>query len=749
MTIINISKTLKQSKPIEVSIKKLFSLLQLELDEDEKLGGNYYEFFDAKITPLKLYFDFEELVKKSDTNDEDEEKYYLKILNGLLKVFINTNENDWAITSDCRDYKDEYKLSFHFVCIKYKTNIKMFSEFINNFMKYVDFLPKIDCAVYRNGLSKWRTPYSQKDGDFKSLNLPKNYDDKKTFHNHIIQYTENLVELDYITEIISEIYTIKEKIPTIDMLSSIINENNFTIVSEKNEETVSFINVKGVCPFANKNHTNNNLLIIVNKKTITLKCHSTDCKNCFKILYNKKIEISYEKKDFCKKKFNSFSIPKDEKNNYEVVKDYFEFHYQYFRDSNSYQRIDYDYIMKYGYYKTKLVTICEKGLKDLKYKVENSGKMTYESFIEKYSEDYKRKEYLKMIFAPSSLKNRDFLARMNDKKYNLFKGFEYEKIECDLTDEDIENFELIKKYHLDFICGGDEKILNYLYSYVSQIIQDPDYLTHIILVLYSKEQGVGKSNFTKFISSIIGTDLCDFASLEQIIEKHSNSHVGKLLNVMEEVESNKLYKALNKIKDYSQRDEGLHNEKNKSITSINTYVRYIMCTNNVLPIEPDDRRYFVVNPIKCDDKELVMRVDELMKDEKMIFLFGNYFENYSINFKNRSDWNTNRPLSASYKSMIKYDSVYELLKNIYFKEIEYTQSFQKHGEILTISKKHFFELYKSETEKFSYLKTKFFEVLKSYDIIVLRKSKGFCCEINLKKISILLKEDFENHWNIV
>ena len=739
---IGISKTLKQSHPTEITINKLFVLLQNSFDEDERTGGNYYEFFNAREKYVKIYFDFEHEIDNNEHTLSNNNNYYDVIFDGLLKIFINTEVDDWATTTDSREYKNGYKMSYHFVCTKYKTTINELSDFVNDYIKYVDFLPKTDCAVYRKGLCKWRTPYSQKDGDNKSLNLPLNFDNKKTFHKHIIQYTENLIILDLKTEILSTVFKTIEKVEPKKMVEKIISDNNFIIVSRKTEKYTELINCKGYCPFANKNHTNNNLFIVVNKKSITLKCHSEQCKNCFKVLYNKKIDINYEAVDFCRDEFNAIKILGEESNNYENCKNYFEFHYQYYRDSDSFLRLDYKYNIKYDYYTSRLVDIKKEGLRDLKYK---EGE-TFKPFLEKYMNDYTRKEYLNTIFAPSSLSHREFVEFKNNKKYNLFKGFSYESIDAEITEDDMLDFEELKNYHLKYMCDDNIDILNYLYSYLAQIIQQPNYLTHIILVLYSKEQGTGKSNFTKFISKIIGASLSEFVSIDEIIEKHSNSHVGKLLNTIEEVESSKLYTALNKIKDYSQREEANYNAKNKAIVSLDTFVRYIMCSNNALPIEPDDRRYFVINPKKCSCTDTIKKIDNLYDSSKMIYLFGNFLENYKINYNTRDDWDKQRPLTPVYYSMIKYDSVFEFLKSIFHHETDGDYYFEVEDDILTIDRKDLFDLYKRESNGKCFGKTNFYNKLLEHGITIERKNKKYSCILYLKKISKLIKTDFQNNW---
>ena len=90
------------------------------------------------------------------------------------------------------------------------------------------------------------------------------------------------------------------------------------------------------------------------------------------------------------------------------------------------------------------------------------------------------------------------------------------------------------------------------------------------MVLYSSEEGTGKSSFFKFISKVIGEGYCYFGNVDAIFDKHSSSFVGKLINVLEEVERNKHSEKLKELSASSRRN---YNPKGQKDFQVNNFVR--------------------------------------------------------------------------------------------------------------------------------------------------------------------------------
>lgn len=181
------------------------------------------------------------------------------------------------------------------------------------------------------------------------------------------------------------------------------------------------------------------------------------------------------------------------------------------------------------------------------------------------------------------------------------------------------------------------------------------------------QRNTGKSNLTRFLSEVIGNSLSFFGSLKQITETHTNAHLGKLLNVIEEVDNFSTRQYENIIKDYSQRSYAALNQKNKDIIQIKTFVRYIFTTNhyNGVYFDNEDRRYVVYTFQKIHDKKYIDEMQDIMNDNYVKYLFGLYLENYQVKYKNPNDWYLNRFKSEDYYNMMSEDPLKNFLKQIY------------------------------------------------------------------------------------
>jgi len=224
------------------------------------------------------------------------------------------------------------------------------------------------------------------------------------------------------------------------------------------------------------------------------------------------------------------------------------------------------------------------------------------------------------------------------------------------------------------------KIDNKLVKFTTEILEENDYYgfnldgNHLFIQGdFIVSSNTGKSNFTRFISEVIGNPLSFFGSLKQITETHTNAHLGKLLNIIEEVDNYSTRQYENIIKDYSQRLIAALNQKNKDIIQIKTFIRYIFTSNhfNGVFFDSEDRRYCVYTFDKISDKKYVDKIQSILKDNYIKYLFGKYLENYKITYHNPNDWNQNRTKTSDYYNMMVEDSLKNFLKEIYANETYY------------------------------------------------------------------------------
>ena len=442
-----------------------------------------------------------------------------------------------------------------------------------------------------------------------------------------------------------------------------IVKSKFTLLGgDKEEDGVRLFDIKE--HECGESHANNHnyLIHVLSTNEIYVKCHSEKCSTFRKLLFKprsptRNFDINY---------LNNIPLVEGEESNYRQTRNYFERFFIFIRDTNSFYRLDYEYDRKYDVHEQKLATAIIEGYKnDMYYSVLEEGEVKQKLFYDNYKKDSHKSAYQAIYFSPYGNNQTD----MNKKKYNLFKGYNYNFV---LTESEKESID--EKHHRDhqwfldhikkYICKDDQTTFEFLMQFLANIIQDPTNIPQIIMVLFSNTHGTGKSGFTKFYSNVIGTDLSYFGSIDQITEKHTNAHVGKLINIIEEVNRGVTRSKHSILKDFSQRSSAICNEKNKPQYSIKTYARYFMTTNDTdgVYFDNEDRRYCVYTFDKVYNKRHVDKLQEVLESKYAIYLFGKYLEQYEVIYKRPNDWIEARPLSQDYYNMMTKESSSEFVK---------------------------------------------------------------------------------------
>lgn len=731
--------TLKTNQETLLSYSELYKKLKKNYNVKDKKGLTCFELYNANEIKIKPHIDYEEYIEKNKYSSVLSDEIQEQILEILSDIFESDLE-EWAISKDCRltikDKKECYKISFHFILVNKKVKNSLLRQFIKE--KLYKFEEKgldkgIDLKVYRDGYNKFRCPMTKKDQiDEGSLLIPINYKELELFNSHLITYTTNCDDIELVVskipdnkrEIMGSEYTQNEK----EILSEIYNiiNNEHTVISEKQKEESMLYDIGEKLCGIDHNSNHNYLIHNINTNILKARCHSDKCEDFEQIVYKPKPPT----RNFDENYLNNIPIPINSVNNYTLVKQYFEYFIIFMRDTNSFYRIDYIYDNKHKIWERDLKPIKIEGYTDDLYYIERENNEDIpKSFIKKYKRDMNKKSYFNIQFLPFG-KDTD---KQNHKYYNLFDGFNYNYV-LDFTERNniIEekkiDLNFLLEHILKYICGNNEKSFDYLMQYFANIIQNPTFVPQIILIFYSKINGTGKSGLTKFLANVIGQSLSFFGSLHQIVDTHTHAHVGKLLNVIEEVDKQITRKYKNELKDYSQRNVAIYNEKNKPQCRIKTYIRYILTTNfhDGVYFDSEDRRYVVYNFEKLDDMKYINKLIDIMNDKFIIYLFGEYLRNYDINMKKVTQWIKKRVLTEEYFSMRCEDSVDEFLKDFVKLECievdsldtnEYRIS-DENNNIVFIKKNVFFkklykEYNKDNNNGFSKGKNKFYASLKS------------------------------------
>lgn len=778
---INIVESLLGSKKI-IHIKDLEETIRENFDIGTKTGLVRYEYFDLLKQNFKIYFDIEKYIEPTEEKAFNLEEYQGRITEKLNKIF-NTDDKEWAISQDHRPVRikdkvtkqkvSKFKISFHFIATNLYTNGKEFIPLIRDSIK--PYLSKsgidIDSSVYSEGLQKFRIVFCKKDKDVLSLLKPITYPDN--FSKHIIQYLDGCEELD---------------VKNLNMDCINVNLMNTDIDSDKNDKIKKeyqkigkvkktrngcVYDVKCICPFVEREHTNNHCYIIIQNGNKFLKCFAEGCKGKVKVLFKK---LDTQSANFSKKTFKAIDIDEEKKTDYYRKRDYFEKYYLFFCDDGVLFRIDSEE-KEYGSKKEKytlssLKNVKATGLADLSYYyykkegdkvVKKKGK-----FIKKYiGDDEDKTEYYNVIFKAYG---------KNEGKYNLFNGFDYTRILNEnetITDEDIALFNFFKHYLLKYVFRDNKEEYDYFMKHMASIINTPNIKNHLIYYFYSKETGTGKSSLTKFLSKVIGEKYSYFGSIGNVFGEHSNSAVGKFLNILDEADYKDTRQFCEKLKDYSQSETRRYNPKGLTETQLDNLVRIIMTGNGNIYVPTNDRRIVVAWFLKIKDKAIKEKIKEFYENKKMVYLFGQHLEEITNNYNDVFDWAENRPINEAYKKMKYSDSVSGFLRHLYYGTISVGSKYKTYKALRYITKKlkqnttnhlkntlhlkfpkegDLYDLYKSYVEanlggKYSH--SNFKEKLSEYEEckIVVSYRNGQSIILNLEKICEIFKlGEFKNNY---
>ena len=749
----------------DINIDDLEILLKDKYDEEDKEGLSYYEFFDMKTKEFKPHFDIEKLIEYNDRGKFDESQFLTPIYKVLNDLF-DTDTFDWAMSEDNRKYrlkndnKVYFKISYHLTLWNKKTNyetIKEYSVYINKKLKLHDI--KIDTSIYRNGLTKFRMPYCKKDYDKWSVLKPKTY--PNDFKKHIVQLIDGC--LDYL-----QIKKEKIEIMKMNILLSMTKKdvmNQYKMIGDKKPFGNGFVyNVEtNTCPFLKEKHNRNHNFIIENEYGVYLKCHSDKCKGRTICLYNENSKDN--DRAFRVETFRDIKVANG-KSDYNVKRKYFEKFFLPLCSSNSILKIDY----KCKYFKNSNKSYIDKSIviiKDLKgyahlktnlmlKNKKGEDELVRTSFVKTYLEDEFRNSYQDTTFDPSY----DINNLYNDRYYNLFNGFGYEKIlnnNDEITTQDLSNFETYLSYLKEALCNKDDKTYDFLIQHLASIVQTPRDKNHIILVFYSKKGGTGKSMNIKFFCEVMGMNYSYFGTMKQITERFTTAQNGKLINVIEEIDTKNFDEHYRELKKKSQEDTTTTEGKYQPEKSTEAFVRFMLALNDIFKIS-DDRRivYFDCRKIKGLDTN---NIEKLVKDKKIIYLFGEYLMNTKLKYNSISKWEKNRPITPATKLFSRKDSVEEFFINLYLCEEEYFTEYilqtikdTLKEDTFLIKRLKLFGFYERFCEKFSIRSRKknsfYSEIETIHHFITTKRVKGFdCYEINLQDINkkFKIQEEFKNN----
>ena len=281
------------------------------------------------------------------------------------------------------------------------------------------------------------------------------------------------------------------------------------------------------------------------------------------------------------------------------------------------------------------------------------GKM--DKFLPQWLADVNRKCFDSLDFIPY---NKDLKEDPTPKNiYNKFIPFKRNKIDGDIEIPDMFNDYLNKGYK-------DPTKIEYLIKYLSHLIQKPEELPEVIIVLRGLE-GAGKDSLIKLISALIGK--CYVYSTEDtdpIFGNFNASISGKLIVQLNEMEQKKFIPIQEGLKDFATREYNNINQKYQTERTETNSVRQILVSNHFDPVMPSatDRRYIILCLMDklVNDKEFWDKFYTWIKNDDEMDKLYTYLLNYDI-----SNWKPKERLITTELRTAQWNNIQPYLKYLY------------------------------------------------------------------------------------
>lgn len=200
----------------------------------------------------------------------------------------------------------------------------------------------------------------------------------------------------------------------------------------------------------------------------------------------------------------------------------------------------------------------------------------------------KRRQFHGIIFNPETLEHKNG-------RYNIWKGFAVQPKQGDCI--------LFKKHVRDVICGGNVEYYNYVWGWMSHLIQKPQELSPGIVLM--GEQGIGKNTFSDTLGFIFGQHYLPLDNIEQFLG-HFNFHLKNavLIHGNEAIWGGDK-RQLGKLKAMVTERFCVIEGKGKDQLTMRNFKHLILSSNEDWPVhlDRDDRRFLTLKVSnKCKEK---------------------------------------------------------------------------------------------------------------------------------------------------
>ena len=242
-------------------------------------------------------------------------------------------------------------------------------------------------------------------------------------------------------------------------------------------------------------------------------------------------------------------------------------------------------------------------------------------FIELWAKDEYIKQFENVDLYPPPLK-------CPDNVYNLWTGFEMEKIENYTEKPDELQFIL---NHIKILCNHEESVYDYFIKWIGQMIQYPAVKT--TCPIFISEEGAGKGRFLELLTRMMGkSKVFETTRPSEHVWGKFNPAMNKSFFIsLNELGKQQIIGYEDHLKSIITDESMIINDKGQKAYKIKSFHRLCGFTNNSepIPLPKDTRRFFVCRSSdeKIGDVEYFDKLSKMLEDDDVIKTCFEYFKN--------------------------------------------------------------------------------------------------------------------------
>jgi len=226
---------------------------------------------------------------------------------------------------------------------------------------------------------------------------------------------------------------------------------------------------------------------------------------------------------------------------------------------------------------------------------EKIGKTT---FADHWLKSPHRRDVNKFVMKP--------VGKEGSREFNLFSGWTSEPVETDVS--------MFINHIGEVLCNGDQGLADWFLDWLAHIFQKPFEKPEVAVVLYSENQGTGKSSLVRALSKIMGRHFF-VTSDHSFLSGRFNTHlIDKILVTGEEATWGGQKTVGGQLKSFVTERTFTTEEKFGAKIIIPSYHRLLVPTNELwsVPMGTNDRRWTCIETGEVREKAYFNKLYKLM-----------------------------------------------------------------------------------------------------------------------------------------